>query len=159
MRKKSRLKLKLYDENHLIDRGEIRFSWLRVGLLTLAFGIFFICAGMAIVWFTPIKNQLPGYMPVEQRSDTEIAVLKLDSLEAIYKINQDYIDNLATILDPDHEPRVTADTISPAVRIELDSLLLPSEIELEFIRKMEDAGYVIAAFDYPETTDESKEHD
>lgn len=108
---------------------------------------------MGIIWFTPLKNQLPGYMPVEQRSESEIAVLELDSLEAVYRINQAYIDNMAAILDGNLPATVIPDTLSAALPLEIDSLLLPSEIEREFVRKMGEKGYVIADFNIHKSND------
>ena len=156
MRRKKDLRLKLYDENHLVERGSIKFTWFRFALLCVAFAAIFVGIGMGIIWFTPVKNNLPGYMPVQQRSHTEEAVIQLDSLEAVYKINQAYIDNIATILDPERPATVAEDTLSSALPIEIDSLLLPSEIELEFVRKMENAGYVIANFEKEQSNDDGE---
>lgn len=156
MKRRSRLKIKIFDENHLVEKGGFRFSWIWFSLISLCVAVIFVLVGMAIIWFSPLKSRLPGYMPVQQRGDTEIAVMQLDSLEAVYRINQAYIDNIATILNTDRPATVTVDTLSAALPLELDSLVLPSQIELEFVRKMEDAGYVIAAFNNIETNDSTR---
>lgn len=156
MKRGSKLRVSLFDENHLVEKGGFRFSWIWFTILCILYSCVFVGIGMGIIWFTPIKNQLPGYMPVEQRSESEVAVLELDSLEAVYRINQAYIDNVAAILDGKLPAKVKVDTISAAIPLEVDSLLLPSEIEREFVRKMGEKGYVIADFNSKETNDSTR---
>lgn len=153
MKRGSKLRVSLFDENHLVEKARFRFSWIWFALISILFCCLFVAIGMGIIWYTPVKNQLPGYMPVEQRSESEIAVLELDSLEAVYRINQAYIDNVAAILDGDLPATLKEDTISAAIPLEVDSLLLPSEIEREFVRKMSEKGYVIADFNFKQTND------
>lgn len=156
MKRGNKIRVSFFDENHLVEKARFRWSWWWVGAVTVLYSCLFLALGMCIILFTPLKQQLPGYMPVEQRSDTETAVLELDSLEAVYRINQAYIDNVAAILDGAMPTNVRVDTISASIPLELDSLLLPSEIELEFVRKMEDKGYIIAAYNNDQTNDSTK---
>ena len=143
MKRRSRIRVSFFDENHLVEKAGFRFSWWWFSLGCVFFSLLFVAVGMGIIWFSPLKQQLPGYMPTEQREDTELSVLELDSLETIYRINQAYIDNVAAILDGDISAEIETDTISSAVSLDLDSLVIPSRIEREFVKKLEGKGYVI----------------
>ena len=142
MKRRSRLKVKFFDEAHLVDRGGFTVTWLRVALATLVVMGIFILIGIGIVWFTPVKKKLPGYMPPAQRARTEQAYLKVDSLEELYKVHQAYLDNLVKVLDTDRRPDFI-DTLDNALPLVPDSLMVSSEIEREFMKKMEEAGYII----------------
>lgn len=155
MKKRPRYKLKIYDEAHLIEKGGISLTWPRIIGITLGIALFFIAIGIGIVWFTPIKNGLPGYLRTDQRLQTEEALLRTDSLEQLYTIHQAYLDNLVKVLDPDREPDLP-DTAARAIPLIPDSIMVSSEIEREFIKKMEEAGYIITINkEYEETEQES----
>lgn len=142
MKIRPKYKVKIYDEAHLVDRGGFSLTWPRVILFSLFFMVFFIAIGMGIVWFTPIKNRLPGYLRNEERIKTEEAYLKVDSIEQLYTVHQAYLDNLVKILNVDRNPDV-ADTVARALPLIPDSIMVSSEIEREFMKKMEEAGYII----------------
>lgn len=150
MKNKPKYRIRIYDEAHLVDRGGFSVSWLRVSLTAFVLMAFFIAIGIGIVWFTPIKKRLPGYMPPEQRAKTEESCLRVDSLEQLYKVHQAYLDNIVKVLDTNRKADLP-DTAGSAVPLIADSLLVSSEIELEFMKKMEEAGYIITLHeDYDE---------
>lgn len=144
MRNRPRYRARIYDEAHLIDRGSFRISWFRVlfGVLLLV-GIG-IAIGFSIVWYSPIKKQLPGYMPPDERSKTEEAYLRADSLQMLYDVHQAYLENLLQVMDPNRMPD-ERDTTTNAWRLEPDSLSAASEIEREFVKRMGEAGYKTVA--------------
>ena len=142
MKGKPKYRVKIYDEAHLVDRGSFSVSWLKVSLAALLFMELFIGIGIGIVWFTPLQKKLPGYMPPEQRAKTEETYLRVDSLHELYKMHQAYLDNIVKVLDADRAPDVP-DTIGAPLSVIPDSLLVSSEIELKFLKKMEEAGYII----------------
>lgn len=142
MKRRSRLKVKFIDEAHLVDRGGFTISWLKVSLVAFLVVAVFILIGMGIVWYTPVKKKLPGYMPPAQRARTEEACLKVDSLEQLYRVHQAYLDNIVRLLDTDRAPDIP-DSLGSALPLVPDSLMVSSEIEKEFMKKMEEAGYVI----------------
>lgn len=142
MKRRAKWKVKLIDEAHLVDHGSFTITGWRVGLATFCIVVFFVLVGMGIVWFTPVKKRLPGYMPPEQRARTEEAYLRVDSLRQLYMVQQAYIDNIVRVLDTDRVPE-KADTTNGALPLMPDSLLVSSEIEREFMKKMEEAGYVV----------------
>lgn len=135
-------KVKLFDEAHLVDRGGFTVTWVRVIAVSILIMGIFIFIGIGIVWFTPVKKKLPGYMPPDQRARTEEACMKVDSLQELYKVHQAYLDNLIKVLDTERNPDIV-DTVGSALPLVPDSLMVSSEIEKEFMKKMEEAGYVI----------------
>lgn len=143
MKRRHRYSIKIYDEAHLVDRGSITITWPRVVICCLIVVAVFVGIGIGIVWFTPLKGNLPGYLQTEQRAKTEDAYLKVDSLQHIYKVHQAYLDNLIKLLDEDRNPDV-ADTVARALPLLPDSIMVSSEVEKEFMKKMEEAGYVVA---------------
>ena len=155
MKPRAKYRVKIYDEAHLVDRGSFSVSWLKVALISFGIMVFFIMVGIGIVWFTPLQKRLPGYMPPEQRAKTEESYLRVDSLLELYKVHQAYLDNVVKVLDTDRAPDLP-DTVGSPVPFMPDSLLVSSEIELKFLKKMEEAGYVITLNeDY--TDDETNE--
>lgn len=143
MRRRPKYKVKIYDEAHLVDRGGFSLTWPRVIAFSLMVALFFVSVGIAIVWFTPIKEKLPGYLRNEERLKTEEAFLRLDSIEQLYTLHQAYLDNVVKVLDTDRAPDMP-DTVARALPLMPDSILVSSEIEREFMKKMEEAGYIIA---------------
>ena len=142
MKRRSKYKLKLYDEAHLVERGGIRVSWWGASICALLFMALFIGIGMGIVWYTPIKKRLPGYMVPEQRGKTEVAYIELDSLQKLFQLNQAYLENLQMVLAT--EPISTStDTVNKSFPFRPDSLWDPSPEELKFLKKMEAAGYKV----------------
>lgn len=154
MRRRPKYKVKIYDEAHLVDRGGFSLTWPRVILFSLILILIFGGMGVALVWFTPLKNKLPGYLRTEERVKTEQAILRMDSIEQLYTVHQAYLDNLVKVLDTDREPDVP-DTVARALPLIPDSIMVSSEIEKEFLKRMEEAGYIIAITkDYEENENE-----
>ena len=153
MKRKQKYKLKIYDETHLVDRGGFSISRTRIALFIAGLLIAFTCLGVLIVCFTPIHRWLPGYMRNDQRVRTEEAYMRVDSLQQLYRVHQAYLDNIVKLLDTDREPDLP-DTAGNARPLIPDSLMVSSEIEKEFMKKMEEAGYIIAITkDYEEESD------
>lgn len=142
MRNRPKYRVKIFDEAHLTDRGSFSVSWWKIGLVSLLVMVFFIFVGIGIVWFTPLQKKLPGYMPPEQRAKTEETYLRVDSIEELYLVHQAYLDNLIKVLDTDRVPDLP-DTVGSPLPFMPDSLLVSSEIERKFLKKMEEAGYII----------------
>lgn len=143
MKKRPKYRVRIYDESHLVDRGGFFVTWFRMGLAAVAIMVFFILIGIGIVWFSPLKKKLPGYMPPEQRARTEDAYLRVDSLQELYRVHQAYLDNIVKLLETERKPDMP-DTVGRAIPLVPDSLFVSSEIELEFMKKMEEAGYIVA---------------
>lgn len=137
-----------------MDRGGFSLTWPRVIIFSLCIMAVFIGIGIGIVWYTPLKNRLPGYLRMEERMKTEQAFLRMDSLEQLYTVHQAYLDNVVKVLDTDREPDMP-DTAARALPLIPDSIMVSSEIEKEFLKRMEEAGYIIAITkDYEENNEE-----
>ena len=151
MRKRPKYKVRIYDEAHLIDKGGVSLTWPRMVLAALGVLLVFLALGFGIICLTPVKKLLPGYLGPDQRVRTEDAYMRVDSMEQLYKVHQAYLDNLVKVLDTDRQPDVP-DTAGVALPLLPDSLMVSSEIEKEFMKKMEEAGYIITINqDYEET--------
>ena len=144
MRNRPKYRVRIYDEAHLIDRGGFRISWFRIISVMFFLVALGAAIGFSVVWYSPIKKQLPGYMPADERTKTEEAYIRVDSLQMLYEVNQAYLDNLLKIMDPTREPD-PQDTTSNAWRLEPDSLSAASAIEKEFVKRMRQAGYKTTA--------------
>lgn len=142
MRRRGKYRVRIYDEAHLVDKGGFSVNWLKVVLASLVALVVMVSLGIVVVTFTPVNRLLPGYMKTEQRLRTESACLRVDSLEELYILHQAYLDNLIKVLDTDRQPDIP-DTVGPALPLIPDSLMVSSEIEREFMKKMEEAGYII----------------
>lgn len=151
MKNRHKYKVRIVDEAHLVDKGGFSLSWPRIVLGSLLMLTVFVALGICIVCFTPVKKLLPGYMRPDQRVRTEEAYLRVDSLQQLYTVHQAYLDNIVKLLDTDREPDIP-DTVGVALPLLPDSLMVSSEIEREFMKKMEEAGYIITITqDYEES--------
>lgn len=156
LKSRPKLKVKFYDEAHLVDRGGFSLTWIKFILASLLIIVVFVGLGISLVWFTPLKKRLPGYLPPEERARIESSYLKVDSLQQLYTVHQAYLDNLVKLLDTKREPDIP-DTVARALPMMPDSIMVSSEIELEFMKKMEEAGYIIAITkDYEENDSTTK---
>ncbi len=97
--------------------------------------IFFI-AGF-IIWITPLKRTLPGYMEPMERRSTIAALSRCDSLQEKITVNQRYIDNIRTILNTDRPVTDSVTTESRSYSVSIDSLMDPSSEEEKFVKMME----------------------
>lgn len=135
-----KFKISIYDESHLADVGSVSATRITLYLAAALIALFLIFIGIAIVWFSPLKHNLPGYLKADQRSATEENMMKLDSLTNAYKVNQIYIDNLLTVLNTDRMPQDSSVFISKTgvQNITLDSLLASSDAEKDFVRDIQE---------------------
>lgn len=153
MKKRRKYKIRIVDEAHLVEKGGFSLTWPRIVLAVAAFMVVFMAISIGLICLTPVKKILPGYMRPDQRVRTEAAFLRVDSLEELYKVHQAYLDNLVKVLDTDREPDVP-DTVGVALPLMPDSLMVSSEIEREFMKKMEEAGYIITITEGYEESEE-----
>lgn len=153
MKRRPRYRVRIEDEAHLVEKGGFSLTWTRLIVAALCVMTVFMTLGACLVSFTPLKKFLPGYMLPAERLKTEDAYMKVDSLQELYKVHQAYLDNLVKVLDTDREPDIP-DTAAVALPLILDSLMVSSEIEKEFMKKMEEAGYIITITESYEESEE-----
>lgn len=63
-----------------------------------------VAAGGFLVMVTPLKTLLPGYLKKSERNASVENLMRLDSLQAAYVRNQEYIDNFIRVADPSFTP-------------------------------------------------------
>lgn len=137
MKRHRKIKVKIVDERHLAEIGSFNLSWPRIIICLTGIALFFIFIGMCLLWLTPLKTNLPGYMKASQRSATEENLLRLDSLKGRYEKNQAYIDNFITVLNTERTPSdsIKYATAGMAGTVN-DTLIGASEREEEFVKMM-----------------------
>lgn len=94
-------------------------------------------AGLLIV-ATPLRELLPGYMEEAQRSTTIEYLMRLDSLQEAYTRNQNFLDNLSTVLDTRRRPTDSTRLVVNPDRATTAALLPTSESEQKFMSMMEE---------------------
>lgn len=96
--------------------------------------------GALLLGATPLRSVLPGYLKRGQRSELYALSEKIDSINKESAVNRAYIDNIVAVfsadVDMDSVRRATEEQLA-ATTLPLDSLLTPSQEELDFIRYYE----------------------
>jgi lipoprotein NlpD len=96
---KLKYKLTFMNERTLEEVWSLRLSRLSV-LITLAGTmILFLFLSSLLIINTPIRNYLPGYLPVEVREEIIQNSLRTDSIERIISIQALYLNNVSKILN------------------------------------------------------------
>ncbi|MCM1368925.1 MAG: M23 family metallopeptidase [Candidatus Amulumruptor caecigallinarius] len=138
MRIKRKYRIIVEDESHLSTISDISTTrGAVVATLLAAFVVSIFISGL-IIWVTPLKTLLPGYMKESQRAQTEEALLRLDSIRDAYERNRLFIANYLHVTDPE---RNLPDSVSIAAAGEgnpSDSLMEASKLEREFVSAMEE---------------------
>ncbi len=132
------LRIKIDDANHLSTLFDATFP--RGVVAAILCGIFIVMLLIAgvIIMVTPIHNLLPGYLREDQRSASEMNLMRLDSLIEASNRNQAYINNIMHVLDTDRTAVIQTDSGAVTQAIDIDSLLPTSEAEKRFMKTMED---------------------
>ena len=134
MKRRTLYRITITDESRLERRG----SWLwrpwKLALAGAGVALLLMGAGASLVWLTPMRQMMPGYMRKEQRAAYEMVALRLDSIAERLEANRLYMENLRMVLDPDREPARIDTTRQELPAQDLDSMLLmPSENEERFV--------------------------
>lgn len=129
---KSRYRLIIEDEAHLSRVFSRRLSSRGVVLAALGLLLCAVVLAVVIIIFTPLKHLLPGYLPPQERQATMEDVLKVDSLQRLYEINESYLQNIITLLDTDRPGGDSVKWAAMSVKTSGDSLLTASRREKEF---------------------------
>jgi murein DD-endopeptidase MepM/ murein hydrolase activator NlpD len=91
-------KLLFLNESTLEEVFSFRLSQWSVFWTLLAFSALLIALTSVVIINTPIRNYLPGYMDSEVRQEMISNALKADSLEQIFQLQSQYLDNVKAIL-------------------------------------------------------------
>jgi len=112
-------KLSVLNEKTLEEAWAFRLSLLSAIYAGFALFILTVLLVSALIVSTPIKNYLPGYLDINARQDIVKNSLKLDSLEMLVSIQEQYLKNVKSVIKGD----IKVDSIS-----RIDSLT-PIDIE------------------------------
>lgn len=139
MRPKRIFKISLTDEARLQTIASFSLSPLRAALIIIAALVVMVIIGFLAVVITPLKAWVPGYFRESQRVETQEALLRVDSIRALYLRNEQYIANLNTVLNTSRPSApVSSDTLSPLPDA-IESLLPASPQEKAFVTKMQES--------------------
>lgn len=133
-----RYKVTVEDESHLTNVITRRFNLLGVSCIILILTVFAFCIAGLIIFFTPLRSLLPGYMQETQRSATEEELLRLDSLTEVFEQDRAFIDNFLKVTDTDRTPTDSASAVATLRPANGDTLLTASKAEKAFVAKMEE---------------------
>ncbi|MDE6299589.1 MAG: M23 family metallopeptidase, partial [Muribaculaceae bacterium] len=86
--------------------------------------------GGFILFFSPAREILPGYLKEDQRYATQEQLLRLDSLQIAFNNNSLFLENFRNVLDP---APIVRDSLSVSLQISSDSLLPTSPEEKKFV--------------------------
>lgn len=136
MKRKRILSLILNDEAHLREIGRIHITPSRLAIGGIVFLFASILFGIIVVWATPVKHLLPGYLKESQRAASEEAMMRLDSLKTAYAQNEAYIKNITAVLNTERVPMDSLQASSHTLSLTPDSLLSASKEEAAFVNMM-----------------------
>lgn len=148
MKTRSRFKLIIEDERRLENLASISapgYKWLLGGG-----GVFFaiMSLGALLVFLSPARRLLPGYLKESERSATEMQLIRLDSLRNAYEVNAAFIKNLQNVLNPSafdqkslypSSPSAVADSINVEPKnspFHAEAILSASPDEIKFAAMM-----------------------
>lgn len=138
------------NENTLEEVWRIRTSILKGMFLVLFGALFLIAITSVIIITTPIRYYLPGYMDVEIRDKAAKTAIKIDSLERVQMLNNQYIENLRLIMEGELPADYATKEHTSDIVSENDPRLAKSKLEADFTSKYEDKEkYTLNVF--PET--------
>jgi len=92
-------KLSFLNENTLEEVFSFRISRLQGYAALFLFVVFLITLTSFVIIKTPIRNYLPGYLPIDVRQEIIENALRVDSLETSLQIQTQYINNVRAALN------------------------------------------------------------
>lgn len=138
MKGKRIYRIVIENESRLEKVGSLRLPPWKLALFCVgAVAMVLLLAG-AIIWMTPLRSLLPGYMKEGERAATELNLLRLDSLNQAYSRNEEFLSNIRTVLDTDRTPQDSLNASRPANMLTSDSLLPTSPEEAKFVAMMQE---------------------
>lgn len=137
MRLNKKYRVIIEDESSLEKKLNFSARFLIFLILIVSFVTLAGVLGILILASTPLKNHLPGYLKDSERTATEEQHLRLDSLTHVYEVNEAYVAGILSALNPLNNPEYTKENLSPRP-LTVDSLLPPSDEEIEFMEMIRD---------------------
>lgn len=130
--------MKLDDESKL--ETITRYSTSTRGWIIIILAVLFLAMvmGGAMVSFTPVKRLLPGYMQPSQRAETELYMLRLDSLRQAYEANSSFLSNFMNVIEDRPTVPDTAQMKIISMTQPTDSILPATKEERKFMEMMKE---------------------
>lgn len=133
-----RYRLTIEDADRLHKVWSVRVCRVRL------IGTFVLCAflcmgiGAMIVYLTPIRRSVPGFITAVEREQVMNSLSRLDTLGLVIASNQAFLDNVLKMMDTEREPTDSALASARVIALPLDSLKSASPAEREFVASMEE---------------------
>lgn len=137
-RRRKEFHISLEDDAHLERVARWKVTPLRVALAALAVLVVMCGLGVLIVFTTPLKRMLPGYLKESQRTQSEDTYQRLDSLQEAYARNEAFMANIMNVLDTDRTPADSLSVSRQTASVTADSLLPPTSREKKFMHQMQE---------------------
>jgi murein DD-endopeptidase MepM/ murein hydrolase activator NlpD len=118
-------RLVVLDDSTYEEKTSFKISRLNVFTHLLVLMFFIILTTSAILFFTPIREYIPGYSSVALQRQANSLSYKTDSLQQIVYLNDQYISSLKKVLTGDLE----------TIEYNIDSIISKDLLDLQIIEK------------------------
>jgi len=128
-------RLVVLNEENYEERFALRLSKLNVLSASIAIILFLVSITASIIFFTPIKEYIPGYDTTEMRAQAVENIRLLDSVMIILEDYQQYALALqATISGEEYSNKYQSDT--ELIKVDLSELNRPVNIQDSVLRRL-----------------------
>jgi murein DD-endopeptidase MepM/ murein hydrolase activator NlpD len=121
----AKYRLVLLNESTFEERISFKINRLNIFTLLLAFIFLIVFITSTIIFFTPIREYIPGYSSISLQKQANSLSQKTDSLQEIVALNDQYISSLKQVLTGDLKE----------IKYSLDSIISTEGDDLRLINK------------------------
>ncbi len=100
MKRRPRYKISIEDESRLETKAAFSASPLRWLFLGGVAVLSIMVLGVFVVFLSPLRMLLPGYLKESERAETEMQLLRLDSIRMAYEANASFLNNIIRVISP-----------------------------------------------------------
>ncbi len=100
MKRRPRYKISIEDESRLETKAAFSASPLRWLFLGGVAVLSIMVLGVFVVFLSPLRMLLPGYLKESERAETEMQLLRLDSIRMAYEANASFLNNMIRVISP-----------------------------------------------------------
>jgi len=119
----TKYRLVLLNDHTYEEKTSFKISRLNVFTLLFALMFFIILITSSILFFTPIREYIPGYSSISLQKQANSLGFKTDSLQQIVYLNDQYINSLKQVLTGDLE----------TIEYNIDSIISNEFLDLQII--------------------------
>ena len=121
----AKYRLVLLNESTFEERISFKINRLNIFTLLLAFIFLIVFITSTIIFFTPVREYIPGYSSISLQKQANSLSQKTDSLQEIVALNDQYISSLKQVLTGDLKE----------IKYSLDSIISTEGDDLQLINK------------------------